>query len=166
MGVQALGFAHTHKQAPVAFLDEKWFYTTLRRQTCMLLPKGNNEEVEPIYMSPKILFRCYPVKVMYMGVVANPQLEHGFEGLIFMKRVSKMMTAQRRSYKTIFTVDVHVNDAWQEGSIWRELIADSHSIEDVLNLIKSTYDLDEYVADRLSIRFKSITKGGTNSIIV
>ena len=48
---------------PVAFLDEKWFYTTNRRRKLKLLPKGHNEIEIPKYQRPKIRSRRYPVKV-------------------------------------------------------------------------------------------------------
>ena len=48
---------------PVAFLDEKWFYTTNRRRRLKVLPKGGHENEIPEYQRPKIRSRRYPVKV-------------------------------------------------------------------------------------------------------
>ena len=67
----------TKPTAPVAFLDEKWFYTTNRRRRIKKLPlteaeKNSEENKVPMYRRPKIRSRRYPVKVMYLGVVANP----------------------------------------------------------------------------------------------
>lgn len=42
------------KTAPVAFLDEKWFYTTNRRKTLKILPKAKHEHLIPEYKRPKL----------------------------------------------------------------------------------------------------------------
>ena len=54
----------TNSSAPVAFLDEKWFYTTNRRRKLKLLPKGQQEQEAPdAVRRPRIRSRRYPVKV-------------------------------------------------------------------------------------------------------
>ena len=44
----------TQQHCPVAFLDEKWFYTTSRWKRIKQLPKSEAETSEPMYVSPKI----------------------------------------------------------------------------------------------------------------
>ena len=79
----------TTATCPIAFLDEKWFYTTSRQRRVKVLPKGEAEEVEPTYLSPKIRSRRYPVKVMYLGIVVCPNEDHNFDGRVMLKRISK-----------------------------------------------------------------------------
>ena len=82
----------TDPNKPVCFADEKWFYTTNRRKTMKVLPETDKEKAsnKKIWHSrPKIRSRHFPVKVMYLGVVAAPQPDHNFDGRVFMKRVSK-----------------------------------------------------------------------------
>ena len=51
---------------PVAFLDEKWFYTTNCRRRLKLLPKTNNGETDiPEYQHPGIHLHQFPVKVSF-----------------------------------------------------------------------------------------------------
>ena len=75
---------------PMAHLDEKWFYITNRRRQIKVLPPlpgeppGINTAIQP-----KMRNRRYPVKVMFMGVVANPIPLCDFDGKIFLERISK-----------------------------------------------------------------------------
>ena len=84
-----------------------------------LLPKGEHKEATPKYRKPKIRSRRYPVKIMYLGVVGNPQHDEegkiNFDGRIFMKRVSKVEKAGRKSHNQRFSDDVDVNSALQDG---------------------------------------------------
>ena len=105
----------TNTSAPVVFLDEKWFYTTSRRRKRKILPKGSHEEEEPNYVAPRMHSRRHPVKVMYLGVVANLQPDYDFDGRVMMKRVSKWKKAQRAQPSKRLSVDVHINDALRRG---------------------------------------------------
>ena len=55
------------------FLDKKWFYITSRRRKMKLLPAqpGESEDVVANEV-PTTRSRRFPVKSMYLGVVANP----------------------------------------------------------------------------------------------
>lgn len=83
---------------PVAFLDEKWFYTTNCRQRLKILPTTDDENgrVRPP-RRPRIRSRRYPVKVMYLGVVACPQPDHTFDGRVLLERVSRRKRLARAS---------------------------------------------------------------------
>lgn len=144
----------------MAFLDEKWFYTTSRRRKMKLLPKGEHEEATPKYRKPKIRSRRYPVKIMYLGVVGNPQHDEegkiNFDGRIFMKRVSKVEKAGRKSHNQRFSDDVDVNSALQDGE-WRSLAVNDMQVEELLGLVATTYDLDEYVSSRLKLQYETTT---------
>ena len=55
-----------NRSAPVAFLDEKWFYTTNRRRRLKLLPQGDQEHKKPdAIQRPRIRSRRYPAKVSW-----------------------------------------------------------------------------------------------------
>ena len=45
---------------------------------------------------------------MYLGVVACPQLRHGFDGRVCLHRVSQQKTLARLSRNTRYSVDVDV----------------------------------------------------------
>jgi hypothetical protein len=147
--------------APVAFLDEKWFYTTNRRRRLKILPSTADEAKQvPGYKRPRIRSRRYPVKVMFLGVVASPQPEHNFDGRIALDRVSQQKTLSRASRNKRFSVDVLVVEAITRGE-WRDqLVTVGMSVDDLLESIKTQYDLDEFVSDRLIIGYYTQTAGG------
>ena len=144
---------------PIAFLDEKWFYTTSRRRVMKVLPKAEHEPREPKYRKPKMRSRRYPVKVMYLGVVANPQEEHNFDGRVYLKRVSNQVTATRRSTNQRFSDDVDVNTALMKGE-WTNVVTNNMRAPEALETISQHYDLDEYVAERLTMKYVSYTRTG------
>ena len=149
--------------SPVTFLDEKWFYTTSRRKQIKQLPKSLAENQEPKYVAPKIRSCQFPVKVMYLGVVAAPQDEHEFSGRVFLKRVSKCEVQKRASRNQRFSVDVLINESLKNGS-WRNLVVEDQQVGDVLDEIVSNFDLDEFVSDRLELVYTTHTRGGVKQI--
>lgn len=153
---------------PIAFLDEKWFYTTNRRRRLKVLPQGESEQNAPDAVAvPKIRSRRYPVKVMYLGVVARPQDEHDFDGRVFLKRVSRPKVQGRASRNKSFSVDVLLNEALKDGSeSWHLLYTDGITIDELAARVVDNYDLDEYVASRLEFSYVSHTTGGNEKRIV
>lgn len=138
---------------PVAFLDEKWFYTTNRRRRMKVLPTTDDDRGRiPPAKRPRIRSRRYPVKVMYMGVVACPQLEKGFDGRVLLERVSRQKQLSRSSRNTRFSVDVHCNEEIKTGK-WKRFIEPGQTVEMVLDTVQTIYDLDEFVCDRLVLGF-------------
>ena len=79
----------TNVDSPIAYIDEKWFYTTNRRRKVKKLPLAPHEEegADKIVI-PKMRSRRFPVKSMFMGVVARPRPQHNFDGKILLERVS------------------------------------------------------------------------------
>ena len=124
-----------------------------------VLPKAEHEPREPKYRKPKMRSRRYPVKVMYLGVVANPQEERNFDGRVYLKRVSNQVTATRRSTNQRFSDDVDVNTAIMNGE-WTEVVTLNMRAEEALDAISQHYDLDEYVAERLKMNYVSYTRNG------
>ena len=78
----------TDDNAPVAYLDEKWFYTTNRRNKLKYLPlqPGETPGADKLYKS-KMRCCCHPVKSMFLGVVARPRPELNFDGKIHIEHV-------------------------------------------------------------------------------
>jgi len=65
----------TNPFIPVAYLDEKLFYTTNRRRKIARLSRGPLEEVGVnCVVKLKTQSRRFPVKYMLLGVVARPCL--------------------------------------------------------------------------------------------
>jgi len=146
--------------APVAFLDEKWFYTTNRRRKLKVLPKNEEEAGQPVpYRRPRIRSRRYPVKVMYLGVVAAPRVDYSFDGRVCLHRVSRRKTLARASRNKRYSVDVLVVEAIVRGE-WHNFVAPGSLVGDVLESIKTNYDLDEYVCNRLVMGYETYTAGG------
>ena len=76
----------TDTNEPVTHLDEKWFYTTNRRRLIKRLPKGEDEEEGVDYIpQPKVRSRRFPIKSMFMGVVARPVPSKKIDGKGFLK---------------------------------------------------------------------------------
>ena len=62
----------TDEKAPVAYIDEKWFYTTNRRQKLKKLPLGEDEEKDAdSFVQPK-MFPSIPRKVHAHGCCCTP----------------------------------------------------------------------------------------------
>ena len=147
----------TDPTIPVAWLDEKWFYTTNRRRRLKHLPKAPWEE-EGIdrLVRPRIVSRRHPVKVMYLGVVARPRENFDFDGRVYLERVSKKKVITKETTHTRFTDDVIMNaDLRQNG--WRRLVPDGSAIKvaDLIDSIVEEYDIDEEVAERLEFSYKT-----------
>ena len=93
----------------MVYIDEKWFYTTNRRRSIKKLPCGEHEEEGADFVPmPKIRSHRFPVKAMFMGVVARPVANKNFDGKILLERVSKEEVLQRRSTNQNFSPDIIV----------------------------------------------------------
>lgn len=146
--------------APVAFLDEKWFYTTNRRQQMKVLPTAANEiGIMTAYRAPRIRSRRHPAKVMFLGVVACPQLANNFDGRVCLHRVSKTKILSRSSKNKRFSVDQDVVQAIVSGEWKEQLATDGMTIDELLDDVKSQFDLDAYVSNRLVIGFDTYEGG-------
>lgn len=151
----------TQPGAPVAFLDEKWFYTTSRRKQMKQLPQQQAEEADVVYRRPKVVSRRFPVKVMFLGVVACPNPTHKFDGRVFLKRVSKEVEVTRASRNKNFSVDAVINDGLKAGC-WKDLligVADI-TVQEAVELVGMNYDLDDFVTSRLQLSYDTFTVGG------
>jgi len=82
-----------------------------------------------------------------------------------MKRVSKRKTIQKRSRNKRFSVDVLVNEALQKGK-WRDFYTEGSTIGELLEITVETYDLEEFVAERLEMSYISHTGGGASKRVL
>ena len=140
---------------PVAFLDEKWFYTSSRRRRRKILPRGPNEpEGADIVPIKKVRSRRHPVKAMFLGVVARPQRDKNFDGKIHIKRVSHMKKLLQMSRRTSYSDDAYVQAELKQG-LWHNLHVADMTFNELADAIISHYSLEEHVAARLEFVYKS-----------
>ena len=138
------------------YLDEKWFYTTSRRRRMKILkaqPGKDPEEVQPIV--PTTRSRRFPVKSMYLGVVAKPCKANGFDGKIFLKRISETIGYTRMTHNQNFSDSAAINGMIRRGEWYSEdlhLVTDGMTLGDVRENLKSEYYLEDEVAKRLVIQ--------------
>ena len=151
----------TNPFSPVCFIDEKWFYRVNRRRAMKVLPKNACENDDIVVMKKsKMLPRRFPIKTMFIGVVARPIPHRSFNGKIFMERVSKTKCITSATSHTNFSDDALVNDAIKKGD-WRELVDETVSTtDDLLQFIVESYHIDDSIADR--IEFYYATKIGSS----
>lgn len=148
----------TDPTKPVGMLDEKYFYTTSRRRKLKILPLGEGEEPGADKIDrPKTLSRRFPIKAMFMSVVGRPRPEHGFDGKIFIERVSKTKTITRSTANHRFSDDAFINSEIKDGT-WRKLYVDGDTVDDLFEKIVDQFALDDFVAERLELAFQ--TKSG------
>ena len=63
------------------------------------------------------------LQVMFLGVVAAPILEHGFDGKIFVDRVSSWEPYQKTTCNQRFTDDAQLNGLLRGGD-WLKILCD------------------------------------------
>ena len=151
----------TNPYLPICYIDEKWFYRVSRRRKLKLLPKGDNEN-DNIDKAKKstMLSRRFPIKTMFMAVVARPIPHRCFDGKVHIERVSKTRILTTATSHCNFTDDALNNDALKKGE-WREIFSDMKvTADDVVELISVTYNLDAHIQDRMEVFY--ITKIGNN----
>jgi hypothetical protein len=144
--------------AAVAFLDEKWMYTSNRRRRMKILPhlEGVDQGPPKKYRRPKAQSRRFPIKTMFLGCAANPQMDgnKNFDGRICLYRISEKRPALRISRNQRFSPDVHVNRAIQEGE-WRDLFVEGMTAGELIETVADMYDLEDDVKSHLELSFKS-----------
>ena len=135
----------------VAYLDEKFFYTTSRRKKIKVLPKGEHEvDGADKFIRPKMRSRRFPIKSMFMGVVGRPIPHREFDGKIMLERVSEEVPITRLGSHTSFTDDAIANAMIRNGE-WRILFSPIEHILaiDLISHVCEHYALDEAIGDRM-----------------
>ena len=163
----------TDPNIPVAYLDEKWFYTTSRRRKIKTLPLSSEElnsrnraSIHASEASPKIRSRRYPVKVMYLGVVGRPMKDEtkdiDFNGRIVIKRVAREQKVGKLTRNQNFSPDAKVNDALKTDKDWRDVYDEyaDMTVGHLCDHIAEIYSLSEFVTDRLELQYEDYNSDG------
>ena len=130
-------------------LDEKWFYVTnRRRQIKMLPPREGEPSSSDVVVKPKMRSRQYPVKVMFMGVVANPIPCHNFSGKIHLEHISKQKTTTAMSHHQRFSDNIHVNILIKKGG-WKAIVDIELTIYNNAVMVGEFDDLEDAVIESL-----------------
>ena len=142
----------------VAFLDEKWFYTSSRRKKMKILPRALFESEEEAFIAkPKLRSRRFPCKVMFLGVICPPVKGHT-DGRILLMRVSKSCKLKRQSYHQHFVGTYEINHRLKGGE-WKSLFPKEFEIttDEFLSVIQDTYDIDDDIAQDLVFTYSSLS---------
>jgi hypothetical protein len=137
------------------FLDEKWFYVHSKRSVYKILPPGPGESVEDAFVRhPKEHSRRFPIKAMFMGVVAPPNLDEDFDGTIMLERISKFKTTKQRSYSQRFVDNHQLNESIKNG-LWRTECYDTISVAELALSLQEKYAMDHTVTRRLCASYST-----------
>ena len=100
------------EKALVCFLDKKCFYTTVHQRRLNYLPQRphKQEGIDRVKL-PRALSCRFPVRVIFMGVVATPLPEIGFDGRIFLKRISERKAWKKTSYNQSLPENENLNSS-------------------------------------------------------
>jgi hypothetical protein len=135
------------------FLDEKWFYIQSKRSVYKILPPGPGETVEDAFVQhPKVHSRRFPVKAMFMGVVAPPNLERDFDGAIMIERISRMKITKQKSYSQRFADNFRVNELIRTGA-WKDECYNTISVGELAIRLQEKYALDHSVTHRICVSY-------------
>ena len=107
--------------------------------------------------------RRFPVKTMFMGIVARPQKHHDFNGKIFMKRVSKKRYLGTMTNHGNFSEDAIIISQIKSDE-WNSLIdVTVYTDEDLRHFFSCTYELEDYIVEILEFYFTSKIGNNGNS---
>ena len=95
---------------------------------------------------------------MGMGVVGKPVLSKGFNGKIFLKRVSEEKKYLRTTHNERFSDDATINYLIKDED-WHLLVTDGMTLGDLKDVMFQHYCLDDDIVNRLVIRY-SVGKDG------
>jgi hypothetical protein len=150
----------------ICYLDEKWFYTTTRRKKLKYVPRQPYEAIGADYVRRrKVVSRRHSLKTMFIGVVAEANAEHEFDGKIMIERIAEDKVLRRATYRNQFHFDRHINDEIKSGG-WKQLYPDDPNIltSEFIGIIANNYDLEEEVAERLSLRYNTYPRGEKRTV--
>jgi hypothetical protein len=97
-----------------------------------------------------------------MGIFAPPDMAHGFNGNIYLKRVSEMHMAKQKSYTQSVSEDNH-QIQYEIQHNWKELLGGDMTLtpNDIVNAVVAKWStfIKPQVADRLVIQYQHFTMG-------
>jgi len=139
----------------VAMLDEKWFYKRNRCRKLKELPPIEGKDPESCKLKrPKATSQRYPVKIIYMGVIARPRPEHNFDGKILPLRVSDVRQLTQATSNERFVDDAILNGMLKKGA-WRELFHDGMTVSELRAVVCKNYQLEDSIGDRLTFSYST-----------
>ena len=117
--------------------------------------------------APKMRSRRFPVKSMFIGVVARPQPAKGFNGRIHLERISEQVKVTKRTAHHRFTDDRLINSELKNEN-WRNLyLIDSDiTTRQLAEEIGVVYDLERAIVDRLEFCYTTFIGDSGNSKLV
>jgi hypothetical protein len=129
-----------------------------------VLPSAPHESLEVAFVKvPKLQSCCFPTKVMYMGVIAPPVPQKGFNGKIMIKRVSKEVEQQKGSFTHTFSDKYAITHKIQNGR-WHDCYHGDYGkdikVDDFLWDLKMEYELGDKVATRLVLSYCCYSRTG------
>jgi len=149
----------SYHQKYYCFLDEKWFYIRSRHKKMKVLPRGPHEAEGaadiPIEREGS---RRHATKVMVLGVIAEPQEEHNFDGKVYFTRVAHNRTLKKTTYSDKVFDDLAANTALHRQ--WHGYIDRNESADRIISFVAPIFDLDEEMKERLVIRYKDHQDNG------
>jgi hypothetical protein len=143
------------------FLDEKWFYTSSRRRKQRILPPHPlTESSEDAFVAKKkVRSRRFPTKVMFQGIITKPYPEHGFNGQISLKRVSKQDETKKLSFNKKFDDSYHITNLLKNNEwVYTCAIDSKTTVQESIDEIQHVYGLHDNVAERLCFSFHTFSK--------
>jgi len=106
--------------------------------------------------------RRHATKVMVLGVIAEPDEEHGFDGKVYFTRVAKMKTLKKATYSDKILDDLAANTALHHE--WHGYVDRNKTSAQMISFVAGTiYDMDEETKARLVIRYKDHQDNGVVS---
>eukprot|EP00984_Skeletonema_dohrnii_P035533 scaffold35421_cov266-Skeletonema_dohrnii-CCMP3373.AAC.1 len=137
--------------AILVYIDEKWFWTTSYRRKRKVLPMIEGEDPDDILDAPRARSRRNMTKAMFMGAVANPCPEHGFDGKISLHRVASETEYKQVTYNSNFTDSAELNEQLK-GQGWYDLVEEDMSLGELRTALAEKYYLDESISNRIVLR--------------
>ena len=95
---------------------------------------------------PKAVSRRHPVKSMFMGVIGWPRPDMGFDGKIFLRRVSRPKQITRATVHRRFVDETGLNNELKNGA-WRSLYSQGMTVGELRETIVVTCDIDDFIAE-------------------
>ena len=89
---------------------------------------------------------------MILGVVANPIPSKGFDGKIFIDRVSETEAYTQMTHNQNFTDDASANGLIKNGD-WEQLVVPGMKLDELKDAVAANFLLEDEIKDRLAIRF-------------
>jgi hypothetical protein len=143
------------------FLDKKWFYTSSRwRKQRILPPHPLTESSEDAFVAKKkVQSRRFPTKVMFQGIITKPYPEHGFNGKILLKRVSKQDEMKKLSFNKKIDNSYHITNLLKDNEwVYTCAIDSNTTVQESIDEIQHVYGLHNNIAERLCFSFHMYSK--------